>query len=589
MFLLKIQHWPDRAPDASKPYCLVDSNGTILGWYESRDAAEQAMNGPMKHSFFAPVRRFSEFGDWLDGNQRWVQFYPYGQWDHPVYGRTVINEEIARQLKASFDNRVKQERIFSNYEHGFSRAHGTKASGEIMQVEVRSDGLYGLVKFTDTAKQEIDSGEWNYWSTEHFDLWVNPQTHEKHNYVLEGGALTNSPYVGGMAPLNFSEVAAEELQLKQFAVWSTKYINDLPDSAFLYIQSGGSKDGEGKTTPRSLRHFPYKDSDGNIDLPHLRNAIARIPQAGSWLSDSLKSSLQARARKLLGAKTHSEVLEIEAEMAPQEHQEPGSGNIDPNINYDDSADTGSRIDTPPAGEDGSVPDRSGTVENSTEGGTMPEGDVGNQPTLDVQIRQLFNLADDADVLAHLTEVNNELAPLRELKKEHSQKKAFSEQYPDEYARMQRLEERDRENTVKMFSDALAERRFTKKEGTGDDVKDIPTTMGLSGLAIEEIGKVVKKFSDRSATVDDFKGALDAIFDNGLVDYGTTGSSRSDGSDNDDVTEIPEKRKDAVKMFSDRVNEIVKNDNLDFNAALVEAAKRYPDLAEAWRTPPVKAD
>jgi len=81
------------------------------------------------------------------------------------------------------------------------------------------------------------------------------------------------------------------------AKWSTAYINDLPDSAFLYIEPGGEKDEEGKTVPRSLRHFPYKDANGDVDLPHLRNAIARIPQ--SSLSDDLKERLQARARRIL--------------------------------------------------------------------------------------------------------------------------------------------------------------------------------------------------------------------------------------------------------------------------------------------------
>jgi hypothetical protein len=83
----------------------------------------------------------------------------------------------------------------------------------------------------------------------------------------------------------------------QFAVWTTKYINNLPDSAFLYIKPGGQKDADGKTVPRTLRYFPYKDAGGNIDLPHLRNAIARIPQ--SDLSQSLKDALQAKAKKIL--------------------------------------------------------------------------------------------------------------------------------------------------------------------------------------------------------------------------------------------------------------------------------------------------
>lgn len=55
----------------------------------------------------------------------------------------------------------------------------------------------------------------------------------------------------------------------QSAVWNTAYVNTFPDSCFLYIEQGGNKDSEGKTVPRSLRHFPYKDKDGKIDLIHL--------------------------------------------------------------------------------------------------------------------------------------------------------------------------------------------------------------------------------------------------------------------------------------------------------------------------------
>lgn len=81
------------------------------------------------------------------------------------------------------------------------------------------------------------------------------------------------------------------------AEWSTRYKNDLPDSAFLYIEAGGKKDSEGKIKPRSLRHFPYKDMDGKVDRAHILNAIARIPQA-KFLSQAQKDRLQARARQI---------------------------------------------------------------------------------------------------------------------------------------------------------------------------------------------------------------------------------------------------------------------------------------------------
>lgn len=95
-------------------------------------------------------------------------------------------------------------------------------------------------------------------------------------------------------------VASEET-VDERAVWTTAYIDDLPDSAFLCVEDGGTKDGSGKTIPRSLRHFPYKDASGAVDLPHLRNALARIPQ--SDLPQSVKDETTAKAEKILAAQS----------------------------------------------------------------------------------------------------------------------------------------------------------------------------------------------------------------------------------------------------------------------------------------------
>jgi len=93
------------------------------------------------------------------------------------------------------------------------------------------------------------------------------------------------------------------------AVWTGAYINDLPDAAFAYIEPGGTKDDEGKTKPRALRHLPHHNMSvknpnekDSVDLPHLRNALARLPQTN--LSDVAK----AKARKHL--KMHAKQHEI---------------------------------------------------------------------------------------------------------------------------------------------------------------------------------------------------------------------------------------------------------------------------------------
>jgi hypothetical protein len=73
------------------------------------------------------------------------------------------------------------------------------------------------------------------------------------------------------------------------AAMSSAGQNDLPDSAFAYIEDGGKKDESGKTTPRSLRHFPVHDK------AHAQNALARL--SSSPFGDKAKAKVHAAAKK----------------------------------------------------------------------------------------------------------------------------------------------------------------------------------------------------------------------------------------------------------------------------------------------------
>ena len=74
-------------------------------------------------------------------------------------------------------------------------------------------------------------------------------------------------------------ILADDTLAKKF---TSKYRNDLPDSDFAYIEPGGKK-VDGKTVPRSLRHFPIPDA------AHVRNALARLSQ--SKLSPAIKAKI----------------------------------------------------------------------------------------------------------------------------------------------------------------------------------------------------------------------------------------------------------------------------------------------------------
>jgi hypothetical protein len=73
------------------------------------------------------------------------------------------------------------------------------------------------------------------------------------------------------------------------AVLSSSARDNLPDSAFAYIEPGGKK-VNGKTVPGKLRHFPVHDAN------HVRNALARIAQ-GARFGDQAKGKVMAAAKR----------------------------------------------------------------------------------------------------------------------------------------------------------------------------------------------------------------------------------------------------------------------------------------------------
>jgi len=98
--------------------------------------------------------------------------------------------------------------------------------------------------------------------------------------------------------IDFSDqIINDDVLAKKF---TTKYRNNLPDSDFAYIEPGGKK-VDGKTEPRSLRHFPIPDA------AHVRNALARLPQS------KLSPDIKAKILKKLKSKAKEFGIEVSEE------------------------------------------------------------------------------------------------------------------------------------------------------------------------------------------------------------------------------------------------------------------------------------
>jgi phage I-like protein len=277
-------------------------------------------------------------GAMIDGEgTSWIEVMPTakearnGKWFFTV---TAADLETLRAFIEA-----NPERIPIDYDHagsaaqagegGSTRAAGwftgeaqVVASGEQSPAGEQQDheSVWARVKWTPTAVQEIRDGVFRFispeWGFEKRDPKSGLMTKLKD---LVAATLTNRPFFKELAPVQATAVlleageivlrdedretllaaleAGEDLNAVLAAVWTTAYINDLPDSAFLVVEGGGSKDSDGKTMPRSLRHFPVRDAGGSVDVAHVRNALARIPQSN--VSPAAKAEATTKAQRLL--------------------------------------------------------------------------------------------------------------------------------------------------------------------------------------------------------------------------------------------------------------------------------------------------
>ena len=102
---------------------------------------------------------------------------------------------------------------------------------------------------------------------------------------------TPPPITPAQTPLAASDPAGLE------AEWTAAYINELPDSSFAVVEPAYPD----KTQDKRCRHLPFKDKDGTVDLPHLRNALARMNQIEPVTDSITAADLRATAQKVLVA------------------------------------------------------------------------------------------------------------------------------------------------------------------------------------------------------------------------------------------------------------------------------------------------
>jgi hypothetical protein len=160
-----------------------------------------------KLSYFIELNRVQL----AENDLTWLHAMPVGTCNHPVYGELSFTPERLARFADNVKNKVRRIDLDIDYDHKQDSAKGNKAAGWVKDADLKDDGLWIGVQFTDTAKSEIEAGEWKYLSPEFKDEWEDEHGNV-HKDVLFGAGLTNRPYLKDLLPIAASEDYIESLR-----------------------------------------------------------------------------------------------------------------------------------------------------------------------------------------------------------------------------------------------------------------------------------------------------------------------------------------------------------------------------------------
>jgi hypothetical protein len=260
----------------------------------------------------------------------------------------------------------------------------------------------------------------------------------------------------------------------------------------------------------------------------------------------------------------SSTSSVRMEVADLEHSEPGTGQPPEPRETGEVLGGTTRFELPEQPVPPPV-----TFEENTQGGRMNE-------ELSTQLRTLLSLpdADEDTLLARVRELDTSNRALESATEAASKRYAFAEMFPEEAARMARLEDERLHNAAQSFSKGFEKAR----------VQVGANQFGFSSLVLTSLEEAHLAFAKGEGNLETFENAVRTIVsEGGFVNYENTGSDRTD--DSDDLVVTPGSQNARV-VFAEKVAEVknkalAEGRTISQGDAVAEAARLHPQLASAW--------
>lgn len=458
--------------------------------------------------------------------------------------------------------------------------------------EAMSQPFHLIHVFSDQDKKSIKAGEpvWvhaaPFGTTKHpvyGDVTLDQQKFDRMVGNFKGNV------VGTDLPIRYEHFGMDKAKGHKAAGW-VKDMKVEEDSGLWYLVDF-TPQGAQEVSDGEWRYFSFEYED--LFENSSNEMFLDVSKGGALTNDPYWGNMVPLNFSSL-VREHPDILDEHADI---EHSEPGTGSpperrTDNDIPEDDMY----RRDTPPIvkeleqQEEGSMEEflkelkaALGLKEDASEtevAEAYAENMTKVASSLGIQINKDEPIV-FSTVVAQADTVNAELEPLRKAAKDATTRNAFREQYPEEYDRMRKLEETDVDNKAKAFSSRYERFPALDKDNKPTSEK---STRGFSALVLEDIEEAHRSIATKAFSHSDLEKLLDHIGGNGIVDYSEKGSARERETRRVPTTGSTGGNDDR-QAFSALVQEVMEEDQLDYSAAIKEAAKRDPELFEAYRVSP----
>ena len=230
-----------------------------------------------------------------DKNASWVQLAKKGKFFHQRYGNFTFNQRSFDQVINNFSNKLAV-----NIEHLAFLQILEGAETWLTKVELQNDGeeLWGYVEFGKTHAEQVRKGKIKYTSIE-FSSHALDDKGKMVGYKLNGLALTNDPFLEGMAEIKLSKTV-EYQDLDEPETDPSPEIKPMPDEIKL-----SKVDHDELVRKAALADDPTK-------------VVINLSEY-----DSLKSSQKEKSRIELSARVDAVLKGHEAKGRIQPSSSPG--------------------------------------------------------------------------------------------------------------------------------------------------------------------------------------------------------------------------------------------------------------------------